>query len=474
MSNAKEEGGGAGGPGKQPPNRDAKHGIEARNAAVRIAYLVLDKKRTLDDALDTVLGVREAAGGRAANGAPALDGRDRGFARLIATTVLRRHGQLEAVLRKLLAKGYPDSAPYLRFILLCAAAQLLFLGTPPHAAIAQAVDQVKGNRQTSRFRGLANAVLRRLSREGDALLAETDPICDNFPPWLWQSWCDTYGDEIAAACARASLEPAALDVTPKPTCPTQALQDAAPAVVLATGTVRLKDYGVVENLPGYSDGDWWVQDAASGLAASLLGDVQGLRIADLCAAPGGKTAQLAATGAHVTAVDVSRRRLERLETNLKRLGLMDQVTTVCADVRAWTPEHGYDGVLLDAPCTATGTLRRHPDILHLRGPGDVDTMAKLQADLLAQAFAALAPGGVLVYAVCSLQPQEGPMPITRFLEAQPGAKLKPITSARDPKIQSAWIDENGCLRTRPDQLAHPDPAFSGMDGFFAARIRRVR
>ena len=464
--------GGRSAPDRHPvkPSEKQRPSATPRDIAVRIVRLVLEDKRTLDDALEIALGSPHVTGSEATRAA-AIASRDRAFARLIATTVLRRHGQLTACLNAFLDKGIPKNSGRLSAILECAAAQLLFLNTPPHAAISQAVDQVKSDRRIIRYRGLANAVLRRLSAEGHEWLKQSDPVRSNIPSWLLAEWEETYGRKAAQSIALASLEPATFDITPNKSLDVESFLPNTEAIRLSTGSLRLKEPGPVGRLPGYAEGKWWVQDAAAAVVAPLLGDVNGRQVADLCTAPGGKAAQLAARGANVVAVDVSPRRLNRLSENLRRLGLSDRVATVAADITAWEPGEAFDAVLLDAPCTATGTLRRHPDILHLRTPDDVAKMAALQARLLRAASGFVRPGGILVYATCSLQAQEGPDQIGAFFESSPGWTLDPLNPEAD-NLDPGWIDPHGCLRTRPDFLQHADPALSGMDGFFAARLRK--
>ena len=361
------------------------------------------------------------------------------------------------------AKQLPKKCGTLREILLSAAAQLLFLATPPHAAISLAVDLCKADGGARRFAGLANAVLRRVASEGPALLAAQDAAVINTPDWLWQRWVGAYGDEKARAIAQSHLAEAPLDLTVK--------SDAAEWAsrlgghLLPSGSIRLlESHGPIEALPGYHDGAWWVQDAAAALPARLLGDVSGLRIADLCAAPGGKTAQLAAAGARVTAVEVSQDRLPRLQQNLERLHLQAELIT--ADAEVWRPAQPFDAVLLDAPCTATGTIRRHPDIPWLKRATDIAPLAATQHRLLANAARMVRPGGKLVYCTCSLEPEEGIDQIARFLGQSPSWRIAPIDPSEigaDP----AWITPEGCLRTLP---CHAFEGFPGLDGFFAARL----
>lgn len=419
---------------------------------------VLDGGRPLDDAFDAA----------ARDVASAIDARDRALARLIVLTVLRRKGELQAVVGSFLGKPLPAGTGALWPILLSAAAQLLVLDTPPHAAISLAVDQCRADRKARRFDKLANAVLRRVATSGKEILAELDPVDANVPEWLLERWTAAYGSERARDIAAASLREAALDLSVKADAPAWA--ERLGGTLLPTGTVRLTRSGRVEDLEGYADGAWWVQDAAAALPARLLGSVSGLSVADLCAAPGGKTAELAAAGANVTAVDQSPARLKRLSENLERLALDAEVVT--ADVCAWEPGRTFDAVLLDAPCSATGTIRRHPDILHLKRKDDLTERLALQRRLLDRAAALVKPGGLLLYCVCSLEPEEGAAQIDRFLQDSTEFARVPV-SAGEAGIDAAWLTPEGDLRTLPCHLPSSDPALSGLDGFYAVRLRKV-
>lgn len=436
-------------------------GLAARQLAVSLVEGVLRKRQSLDD----VLTAEETAGR-----STALATRDRAFARLIAATVLRRHASLEAVLSRFIERPLPEDAARARTILALGAAQILLLQTPAHAAINLAVEQCRRDRTAHRFAKLTNAVLRRVAADGAAILASLDwPIVD-IPPWIFARWATAYGNDHARRIAAASLVEAPLDLSLKE--PHLAADWAARlgGAALATGSVRLREHARVEELPGYTEGAWWVQDAAAALPHRLLGDVQTKSVADLCAAPGGKTAALAAAGAHVTAVDASSKRLARLTTNMQRLGLAGSVETVSADLLTWSPPSHFDAVLLDAPCTATGTIRRHPDILHLKRPEDITRLAALQAALLAKAAGLVKSGGLLVFCTCSLEPEEGPAVIEQFLIRHPEFQRRPI-GAGDSSL-SAFATPDGDLRTFPSQHPADDPELGGMDGFYAARLQR--
>jgi 16S rRNA (cytosine967-C5)-methyltransferase len=424
---------------------------ESRSIALDLFQDVLRRGRALDEAL---AGSSELL---------RLEPRDRAFVRLLTATVLRRLGQIDAAIDARLERPLPPKRAVIRDILRLGVAQIAFLELAPHAAVDTSVELV-GRGGQSGMKGLVNAVLRRIAEAG-ALPAE-DPEHLNVPDWLWQSWETAYGEPIAAAIAAANLTEAPLDITLKSSGDEQAWAERLQAEILPTGTLRRRAGGEVTGLPGFDEGTWWVQDAAAALPARLLGDVSGKRVADLCAAPGGKTAQLAAAGALVTAVDISKKRLQRLSENLARLDLSAE--TVVADVARWNPAEPFDAVLLDAPCSATGTLRRHPDIAWNKSPQDVGRLVAVQDRLLAAALAMVKPGGLLVYATCSLQPEEGSARIDALLDRGTPAERLPISADELPGLAET-ITPVGEMRTLPCHWA----ARGGMDGFFAARLQRM-
>jgi 16S rRNA (cytosine967-C5)-methyltransferase len=439
-------------PSRAPP---PPAGLAAREAAVRLLTAVLSEGHSFDAAVAKEFH------------ASALEPRDRGLARLIAATVLRRLGELEALLNAYLDKPLPKRQGALWPILLSGAAQLLFLATPPHAAVGLAVEQARRDRHAARYDKLVNALLRRAAREGNAAIASEDAVALDIPAWLMQRWSRAYGAETARAIGAASLNEAPLDISVK--AEPQAWAERLGGTLLPTGTVRLAAGGRIEDLPGFADGAWWVQDAAAALPAQLFGPLAGKSVVDLCAAPGGKTAQLAAAGAAVTAVDISGTRLKRVAANLARLKL--EAGLVEADAGAWDPGRTFDTVLLDAPCTATGTIRRHPDILRLKRPEDVAALAETQQRLIDRAAGLVAPGGTLVYCTCSLEPEEGVEQVERFLARAPGFARVPIV-AGESGIAADWLTPAGDLRTLPLHLPAERPELSGMDGFYAARLTR--
>jgi 16S rRNA (cytosine967-C5)-methyltransferase len=424
--------------------------LAARRAASDVLAACLDKGQPLDDAL----------GGH--KGFAALVPRDRAFVRLLLATTMRRLGEIDGMLAGLVERPIDPQDGVVRHILRLGAAQLLFLGTPPHAAVDTSVRLVE-KLASPHLKGLVNAVLRRISREGATLLGNRDPARLNTPTWLWDSWVAIHGLEKARAIAAAHLIEAPLDLTPKADAALWA--ERLEGELLPTGSIRRTIGGSIVELPGFSEGAWWVQDAAATLPVKLLGDVAGKRVADLCAAPGGKTMQLCAAGAQVTAVDVSARRMTRLGENLIRAGF--HAETVASDAAKWHPAEPFDALLLDAPCSGTGTLRRHPDIAWLKDPEDVERLSLTQDRLLVHAVDLLKPGGVMVYAACSLQDEEGPRRIAALLAREPRLQRLPVMANELPGLAEA-VTPTGDVHTLPTMW----PERGGIDGFFMARLRR--
>jgi 16S rRNA (cytosine967-C5)-methyltransferase len=430
-------------------------GLAVRRIAADIVDGVLRRRRALDELLD---GTGEFA---------TLEDRDRALTRALVAVVLRRLGTLRHVLGVFLDRGPPPQVPRVESALLIGAAQILFLEVPDHAAVDLSVRLVQMDRHGARFAGLVNAVLRRVTREGSALLSTLDtPVLDT-PDWLMARWTAQYGAATARAIATANGQEAALDLTIK--SDPELWAGKLDGRVLPTGTVRTVAHGAVTALPGFSQGAWWVQDAAAALPARLLGDIRGRRVADLCAAPGGKTAQLAAAGAHVIAVDRTPARLKRLQENLTRLSLPAEL--VCADVADWTAEP-FDAVLLDAPCSSTGTIRRHPDVPWLKHIDDMTALAGLQRRLIERAVGLTKPGGTLIYCTCSLEAEENETVIAELLAREPGVRRAPFTAA-ELFGHDEFISADGDLRTLPCQLPDPDLRFAGLDGFYAARLVKL-
>ena len=438
--------------------RDMQVGLPARRAAVELLAAVLQRKQVLDD----VLG-RSLERGAMFN----LAARDRALARAIVAASLRQKGELDRVLFTFLGRGLPDKSGTLYPILLAGAAQLIFLKTPPHAAIDLAVTLAQYDPKAKRYDKLVNAVLRRVANEGEAIASALDAARVNTPDWLWSRWVSYWGEARAHAIAEANLMEPPLDLTVKnnPALWAERLSGR----VLVTGSVRLLPKGRIESLASYDEGAWWVQDVAASLPAKLLGHVAGQPVADLCAAPGGKTAQLVLGGASVIAVDNSKTRLKLLAENLKRLHLGAEL--VQADAASWQPGGLFDAVLLDAPCSSTGTIRRHPDIPYVKSAKDIEALAALQARLLDNAARLVRPGGKLVYSTCSLEPEEGEAQIAAFLTRNAAFSIDPISPA-ELYGQAQWIEPSGCLRTFPYELKLDSAEWSGMDGFFAARLVR--
>ncbi|WP_319797318.1 RsmB/NOP family class I SAM-dependent RNA methyltransferase [Nitrobacter sp.] len=433
-------------------------GLAARRIAADILDGVLHKRRTLDEQLE---------GAAAHPGLKALADRDRALMRRLVATILRRLGTLGHLLSRLLDRGVPTDAPRAQSALLIGAAQILWMDVPDHAAVDLSVRLVQSDRRAAKYAGLVNAVLRRCAREGQGLIDEVRSEALDIPPWLMSRWTAHYGESAAKAIAAAIGHEPPLDLTVKADAAHWAARLHGEA--LPTGTVRTALQGPIAMLPGFSEGRWWVQDAAAALPARLFGDLKGRRIADLCAAPGGKTAQLAQAGADVTAIDRSPNRVARLRENLGRLSL--DARALVADAVEWHDDAvgGFDGVLVDAPCSATGTIRRHPDVAWLKQESDIAALTVLQNRLLQKALALLKPGGTLIYCTCSLEPEEGEQVVAALLASETGVRRAPI-SAGDAAGLDDMVTPAGDLRTLPCHLPRDDPRLGGLDGFYAARL----
>jgi len=425
----------------------ATPGLEARRAAVVALDAVLEHDRSLDAAW------REAKVDR-------LKDRDAKFARLLVLTTLRRLGSIDAVIDRFVAKRPVGKNGLAVQIMRIAGAELMALDGAAHAAVDIAVRLAKRQPETQRLSGMVNAVCRRLADEGCRMFDEIDSEAVDTPAWLWERMKAAHGEPIARAIAAAHRHGAALDLMPARDA--QSWVERLGGALTPAGTLRLEG-GSVTALDGYDEGEWWVQDAAATLPATLLGDVGGKRVLDLCAAPGGKTMQLAAMGADVTALDISPPRMRRMRENLLRT--RTSATVVIADALDWTPDGEFDAILLDAPCSATGTIRRHPDLPHLKSGAVLSALTPLQDALMKRAWEWIGPGGVLVFATCSLLPEEGEERIASFLGSHPDARVDPVEpgSGIGPEM---IVD--GMLRTLPCQW----PDIGGLDGFFAARLRK--
>jgi 16S rRNA (cytosine967-C5)-methyltransferase len=427
-------------------------GLAVRRVAADMLDGVLRRHRALDELLDST------------NEFAPLAERDRALVRVLVATTLRRLGTLRHLIGCLLERGLPSQAPRVETALLIGATQILFLKVPDHAAVDLSVRLAQADRHAAGFAGLINAVLRRLAREGAARLATLDASMLDTPDWLMARWTAAYGATTARAIAAANRSEPALDLSVK--SDPKGWAEKLGGRVLATQSVRLVASGAVSALPGFSDGAWWVQDAGASLPARLLGDVRGRRVADLCAAPGGKTAQLAVAGASVTAVDRARVRLQRLRDNLARLELKADI--VAANVEDWSAEP-FDAVLLDAPCSSTGTIRRHPDVPWLKNATDIVKLSALQRRLLDRALALTKPGGTLVYCTCSLEPDENEAIVADLLARAPDVRRAPI-GADEVFGCAEFISKDGDLRTLPCHFADSDSRSAGIDGFYAARL----
>jgi 16S rRNA (cytosine967-C5)-methyltransferase len=383
-----------------------------------------------------------------------LEPEDRARAQRLATETLRGLPRADRLLARFLQKTPPL---HVRNILRLSTIELAG-GEAAHGVVNAAVAMVGLNKRTASMKGLVNAVLRKVAAD---LPEGWDKIAvPRLPKWLRDPLKDAYGPQVVANIERVHFEGAPLDLTAK-TDP-QAVAKAVGGTVLPTGTVRLPVGRQVSSLPGFEAGNWWVQDAAAAIPARLLSAQPGERVLDLCAAPGGKTMQLAASGADVTALDISDGRMERVRQNLKRVGLKAEI--VVADALAYEAAP-FDAILLDAPCSATGTIRRHPDLPHAKDGSDFLQLFQLQSALIDKALALLKPGGRLVYCTCSLLPDEGEVQVEEALARHPGLQVLP---ADVPGLEPAWRSEDGGLRLRPDYWADR----GGMDGFYIASLRK--
>jgi 16S rRNA (cytosine967-C5)-methyltransferase len=439
-------------PASRSSQADDTPGFAVRRLAADILEGVLRRHRALDEVLE------------ATSETAAMPERDRALMRAIVATVLRRLGTLRHLLHAFLDRGLPKQSPRVETALLLGAAQILFLNVPDHAAVDLSVRLARADRHAAGFAGLINAVLRRVAREGAARLATIDSAALDIPDWLLARWIAVYGEATARAIAAANRTEPALDLTAK--SDPELWAEKLGGRVLPTQSMRVIAHGPVSALPGFAEGAWWVQDAAASLPARFLGNVAGRRVADLCAAPGGKTAQLALGGAIITAVDRAPARLERLRQNLARLRLHAEI--VLDNIEEWKAEP-FDAVLLDAPCSSTGTIRRHPDVVWRKSADDIVKLSAFQRRLLDRAVALVKPGGTLVYCTCSLEPEENEERVADLLAREPGLRRAPIGSAEVFGC-AEFISKDGDLRTLPCHFPHSDSRLAGIDGFYAARL----
>lgn len=431
-----------------------EHSLITRDVALQILHTVLDKNQPLDQVFDNSNGFINLA-----------DGRDRAFVKMLVTTTIRRLGQIDDLIRRaLLREGQEISPPKLMHLLRLGVCQLVFMDVPNYAAVDTMVS-LAAKQGLSRQKSFVNAVLRKVSREGKTWTTKQDIPRLNTPEWMLKVWSEDYGIRNAMDIAQAMTNEAALDLTVRNQDDIQVWAKRLGAQVLPTNSLRLNAGGLISQIDGFEEGAWWVQDAAAAIPAQLFKDLEGQNAADLCAAPGGKTAQIAMQGAHVTALDRSARRLVRFNENMKRLNVSENVNTEAADAGVWQPSDALDAVLLDAPCTASGTLRKRPDVAWLKTPKDLDAMAEAQRRILDNAARMLKSGGVLVYCTCSLFKAEGEAQIDAFLANHPDYSRQPITADEVGGVTEI-IDENGDLRILPFHFKK----YGGIDGFYAARL----
>jgi len=425
--------------------------ITARSLAAQVLADILDHQKMFDEAMADnphIAGLSE---------------RDRNFTHLLVKTVIRRIGQIDAIIGAMLKSPLKGKSNTVMHCLRLGVAQLLWLETPPHAAVNATVEIV-ADFGHSQMKGLVNAVLKKVAVEGKNIAGKQDEAKLNLPKWIYESWRKTFGEHSVRAIYASTNEAIPLDITVKEDAEKWA--KTLGGEVIVTGQVRVFDAGKVEKLAGYEQGDWWIQDAASALPVLMLGDIAGKTVLDLCAAPGGKTAQLLQAGAKVISVDKSKRRLEVLNTNMQRLNYQPMV--VESDILTYQPAFTPDIILLDAPCSATGTLRRHPEVLWQNSNKDVAELANIQAELLHKTSGWLKKGGILLYCVCSLQPEEGEMQIENFLKSHKDFTIKPLAASILAKLPQPTVNFQGAVRTLPGTF----PLIGGIDGFYAVLLQK--
>ena len=427
-------------------------GLTTRTLAADLLRTCLDRKLTVEEAMSSSHDVQR------------LDARDRAFLSTLLLTSFRHGGEIDAILARLVDRPLPRKSGSARSILILGVTQLLFLDMAPHAVIDLAVRSAKADRNALHFSGLINAVLRKVSSGGQALRDGLDAPRLNTPEWLWLRWVKSYGEDTARQIAVANAERPSLDLSFKANATDW--QEALGGEPLPNGQLRLPAGHVpVPELAGFAEGEWWIQDAAATIPARLGGDVRGKSVLDLCAAPGGKTLQFAAMGARVTALDLSEVRLRRLRENLERTGL--EASVLVEDALSPELTGAWDVVMLDAPCSATGTIRRHPELPYLKDETQVKELAGLQRRLLRKAGQLVTPGGILIYCTCSLEPEEGEMRVRGFLADNPDFTIFPATGDWLPQ---GAVQTEGWVRTLPFMSYGTS---RGMDGFFAVALRRV-
>ena len=434
---------------------DSADDLAARKCALELLSNVLDRKNALDVTLDN------------SNDFATLPQRERSFTRMLLTTTLRRLGQIDDLIA--FAQDDPDKlkTPVIRNILRLGITQLFFMNVPDHASVDTSV-RLAEDMGMERQKGFINAILRKLGREGEERLKKQDAARLNTPEWLLKIWIEDYGMKEAAQIAEAHMNEAPLDFTIKNIDDRPYWGNTLQAAELSTGTLRRMSGGNIREMEGFEDGKWWIQDASAALPAHLLGDIKDQLVVDMCAAPGGKTLQLASMGAQVIALDRSAKRLKRLEENLDRMQLHEKVKIEIADASVWTSPEPLQRILVDAPCSATGTIRRHPDTGYLKSPKDITSLTSVQERLLNHAASLLGVGGLLIYCTCSLQKIEGEQQIEKFLKTHPEFQRVPIAPHEIGDYEEL-INDNGDLRILPYHLNSQ----GGMDGFFISRLTRV-
>ncbi len=428
--------------------------LTARKITLDLLSKVLDRKTALDVALDQSEAFAK------------LETRDRGFVRMLLTTTLRRLGQIDDLIISAQNRPNVTKTPVVLNILRLGVTQLFFMDVPDHAAVDTSV-RLTEDMQMTKQKGFVNAILRSLIRNGRSRLEKQDSARLNVPEWLLKMWIADYGIATAAQIAESHMREAPLDITVKNKDKRSEIARTLDATELTIGTIRRASGGNVRALEGFDSGKWWVQDAAAALPATLFGDLNGHHVIDMCAAPGGKTLQLAANGAQVTAIDRSAKRLKRLEENLVRMELQNNVTIEVSDAASWRPATPPTHMLLDAPCSATGTMRRHPDTGYLKSPQDIEGLTRIQTRLLDHAAEILSVDGVLIYCTCSLQKDEGERQIDDFLNRHKNFKRLPITTDEVGRYERL-VDQNGDVRILPFYLEDE----GGIDGFFISRLKK--
>jgi 16S rRNA (cytosine967-C5)-methyltransferase len=444
---------------RRPKQTSSVPGLAARQAAQRMLGAVIETRTSLDGLTDDDHGHPQFR---------ALEPRDRALVRAILSSALRHRLTIERMLGVQFDRPLPKNATSLSHLLHAGAAQILFLDVPDHSAVDLAVESAKTDPRNARFAGMVNAVLRGIIRAKDKTLSKTLADTLDAPEWFVDRLKAAYGPDKTSAILAMHRLPAPLDLTVK--SEPEIWAERLGGITLPNGTVRLEKFdGRVPGLPGFAEGQWWVQDLAASLPVRLMGDIKGKRVADLCAAPGGKTAAMALAGAEVTAVDLSASRLKRLQSNLARLDLSAQ--THAGNLLEFKPAERFDAVLLDAPCSSTGTVRRHPDVVWTKTADDIAKLAELQLKLLHHAATLVNPGGTLLFSNCSLDPLEGEELAAKFLANAPDYASLPVDPSELTGLEHV-ISTEGYLRTTPADLDLGRPEISGMDGFFAARFRR--